>query len=92
MFNGQRNQAGTVLQGLKMEYETKPAVKSVGVQSAIVTIATSVVGIALAKYNLPAEVINEAVAPLVLTGISGIVGLWARLRANKKIEGIVLQK
>lgn len=75
-----------------MEQETKPAVQSVGVMAnGIGSIFGSVLGILALMGQVVPEPITISILAVAATA-SNLLGLWGRVKAKEKIDGIFFQK
>lgn len=63
---------------------SKPALKSVTVNAGLIDIANGVVGLASVLFGVPISVM----APIVSI-ISGVLVVRGRVKANKRIKGIL---
>ena len=68
--------------------ETKPAVQSKAVVGSSVSLVSILAAFIVAKTQLPPEIVNELVVPLLAAGIGNVVALVGRLFANTGIGGI----
>jgi hypothetical protein len=78
-----------------MMYQTKPAIKSIGITApiiAIIVIALGAFGVDISEdvVGLPEKIAGVIDSVFAIVAIA--VGIWGRVTATKQIAGVVTQK